>query len=132
MAYSSWFNALGSITRETATVTTVDLSTNQTSGVFSATNGKFNFSYQFYVVSGTPTGSFIVEVSNDPRCYDSKFVASARFETAQQVDFTAGVAPNGSAGCAVVVQNAWMFSRCRWVFSANTGTGWCLASGMTI
>ncbi len=132
MAYHSIFNALGGIDRGTGVVTTVSLAANQTSGPMNPTGEMFDFSYQFAIVTGTPNGSFIVDVSNDPRVFDPIFSTSAVWTPLPAVVFTSGL-NNAVANCSVVVQNGMRFSRCRWVsLDASAGTGWALGCGVSI
>lgn len=113
------------------TATGTSLGANVTGSVMAGTQDMQNISYQFWIDSGTPDGSFIVEVSNDPRCANPKSVTdgNVRFETCATVTFTAGLS-SGSAGCAVLVQNGWTYSRARWVRTGGTGTGFCMANGV--
>lgn len=98
----------------------------------SPTGEMFNFAYQFAIVSGTPNGSFFVDVSNDQRNLDPIFSANAVWTPVQEVIFTAGL-NNGLANCFVVVQNGARFSRCRWVsLDASAGTGWAVGGGMSV
>lgn len=140
MALASIFEALGTIGRTTGTVTALSLAVNQpVSGVstasttiFESTGDKFNFSYQFAIVTGTPNGSFFVDVSNDPRVRDPNYASSAVWTPLPAVVFTSGL-NNGNANCTVVVQNGARYSRCRWVsLDASAGTGWAMAYGVSL
>lgn len=131
MAYHSQFFALGSIDRATGVVTTVSLAANQTSGPMNPTGEMLDFSYQFAVVSGSPNGTFWIDVSNDPRVFDPIYSTNAVWTPVQSVVFAVGL-NNGNANCTVVVQNGVRFSRCRWVsLDASAGTGWALGCGVS-
>ncbi len=98
--------------------------------VMDAVGNAAMFSYQVGVVSGTPTGTFNVYVSDDPRAADPYQFANAIWTLVQSVAFTTGTAPGGSASAFINVQNGARFSYASWVNSAGSGT--ILGFGTTI
>lgn len=123
--YHGILQALGTVDRAQNIVTAQAVSSTTTykSPVMNATGGMADFSYQCGVVTGSPTGTFNVWVSNDPRAADSTLWTSAVWTLVQSVGFTAGVTTVGSqTSTFVVVQNGARFSYCDWTNSSNSGT----------
>lgn len=124
--------ALGTVDRSTNTVVAQSVSSTTTfkSTVMNATGGMANVSYQCGVVTGTPSGSFNVWVSDDPRAADVTLWTGAIWTLAQTVGFTAGVTTVGSnSSCFVVIQNGARFSYCDWTNTTGSGTILAFASG---
>jgi hypothetical protein len=96
------------------------------------TGNMLNFSYQCGVASGTPTGTFNVYVSNDPRAQDAAQNANSFWTLVQSVSFTAGVTTTGSQTSAmVVVQNGAKFSYCAWINSSGSGSVFAFGTGIS-
>lgn len=97
----------------------------------SYTNVARNLSVQIGILTGTPTGYFCVDVSNDPRANDPDYGANARWVEVQRVAYTAGVDASSLASSGVLVQNGWLFSRVRWVYtSGGASTGYAFICGV--
>src|SRR6185503_20168022 len=91
--------------------------------IMDATGNAPMFSYQLGVVSGTPSGTFNVYTSNDPRAAEPAQFNNVIWTLVQSVGFTSGVTTTGSqSNTAVVVQNGMRFSYASWVNSAGSGT----------
>lgn len=93
-----------------------------TQHVLDATGNAPMFSYQIGVVSGTPTGTFNVYTSNDPRATEPALFSSAIWTLVQTVSFTNGTTAAGNANASVVVQNGMRYSYASWVNTASSGT----------
>lgn len=83
-----------------------------------------------WVESGTPSGTFYVDVTNDMRARDATTASSAKWVTVQSVVYTAGVDPAGNSASQIVWINGSKFARIRWVNSSGTGTGGAMASAV--
>lgn len=135
MARTSTFGGLGTVGRVSGTdqldgtLTGASTAANLTSPVYYATSDVFNVSWQFGIVTGTPTGYFVVDVSNDPRAGDPVYGPNAQWTEVQRVAYTAGVDPSGLSSSGMLIQNGWRFSRIRWV-GASAGTCFAFASGV--
>lgn len=121
------FVAIGSIAAGVLTGTST--AANITSAPFAIANSFENFSAQVGILTGTPTGYFCVDVSNDPRANDPTYSASAKWVEVQRVAYTTGVDASGLASSGVLVQNGWLFARVRWV-GAVAGTAYAFMGGV--
>jgi hypothetical protein len=139
------FRALGSYTNDpgqpvantTGAMSTVDLSQTQTGVGFIPGSRCLNISAQFEITSGTPSGTFYIDSTNDPRMTDGTYFTNAVWEPAWAVAFTAGLSPAGpgggqTAGTFIVAQNAAFAFRCRWVPTngSQVGQGWATMFGV--
>lgn len=137
MAFTSTRVAIGTVGRVSGTnqldgtLTGTSTAANITSDAYHAGGEAFNLSYQFGILTGTPTGYFVVDVSNDPRANDPVWGASAVWTEVQRVAYTTGVDPSGLASSGIMIQNGWRFSRIRWV-GASAGTCFAFASGVSV
>lgn len=133
-AYHGTFQALGTYDRQlkVTTAQAVTGTVTYNSDVMAATGMMMNYSYQCGVQSGTPTGTFQVWASNDPRAQDAQTRSAAVWTLVQSVGFTSGVTTVGSqTSTMVVVQNAYRFTYCAWVNSAGSGTIFAFGSGVS-
>ncbi len=133
-AYHGIFQALGTYDRQTTTLAAQAVSSTTTfkSDVMAATGMMFNYSYQCGVETGTPSGTFNVWASNDPRAQDKNTRNSAQWTLVQSVGFTNGVTTVGSnANTMVIVQNGYKFTYCDWTNSAGSGTITAWGSGVS-
>ncbi len=133
-AYHGIFQALGTYDRQLKVLAAqaVTSTTTYNSDVMAQTGMMFNYSYQCGVESGTPTGTFQVWASNDPRAQDAATRTSAKWTLVQDVGFTSGVTTVGSqTSTMVVVQNAYKFTYCAWVNASGSGTVVAWASGVS-
>lgn len=132
--YHGIFQALGTYDRQLKVLAAqaVTGTTTYISDVMSMTGAMFNYSYQVGVETGTPSGTFQVWASNDPRCQDAQTRTAAKWTLVQDVGFTSGVTTVGSQTSAlVIVQNGYKFTYCAWVNSAGSGTVVAWGSGVS-
>lgn len=131
-SYHGIFQALGSIDRQLNIFTgqAVSSTTTFASTVMGAHGMMLNASYQCGVATGTPTGTFNVYVSNDPRAGDPNTTGVAFWTLAQSVGFTAGVTTVGSqTSTTIVIQNGTRYSYCAWINATGSGTVYAFGCG---
>lgn len=133
-AYHSTFQALGTYDRQLKVLAAqaVTSTTTYKSDVMAATGMMQNYSYQCGVATGTPSGTFSVWASNDPRAKDAQTRDSAVWTLVQAVGFTSGVTTVGSkTSTMIVVENGYLYSYCDWTNSAGSGTIVAWGSGVS-
>ena len=127
--YHTVFTAIGSYAAD-RTFTAQSLASNITSGAQGFIGNGPTCSATVWVESGTPSGTFFVDVTNDLRASDATTASSAKWVTVQSVVYTAGVDPAGNSASQIVWINGSRFFRLRWVQSGGTGTGGAVATAV--
>lgn len=127
--FHSVFPAIGSYAQD-GTFTAGSLSADVTSGAMQYVGNGPTCSATVWVESGTPSGTFYVDVTNDMRARDATTANSAKWVTVQSVVYTAGVDPAGNSASQIVWINGSRFARIRWVRSGGSGTGAAMASAV--
>lgn len=130
-AYHSIFQAIGSYDVQTRAFTAASLNANVTSSVNQSVGMEPTASATVWVESGTPSGTFHVDVTNDMRAMDSTLASTAKWVTVQSVVYTAGVDPAGNSASQITWINGSRYSRIRWVNSSGTGTGAAMMTGVS-
>ena len=131
MQYHSPWLALGSMEGTTRQLTPATLTTSQTAQANSAFASCLNASATFTIESGTPTGSYIVEQTNDIRAWDQQTAPSAFWNTIVSLPVTSGTFSGGGSSYLATWANGAKFTRIRWVATSGTGTGFVFVTGVT-
>lgn len=132
-AFHGTFQALGTYDRQQNNLTALAVTgTNTYKSTVMPSGMMLAYSYQVGVETGTPTGTFNVYGSNDPRCADNILQANAQWTLVQSVSFAAGTTGSPAQGNAlVVVSNAYKYTYVSWVNSAGSGTIVAWGSGVS-
>lgn len=130
--YHSVFQAIGSYAAQTSVFTGGDASASITSATTQVTGAMPTASATVWVESGTPSGTFSIDVTDDMRAApNSGQTSSAKWITLQSVVYTTGVDPNSNSSSQIVWINGSKFCRARWTFSAGTGTVGVMITGVS-
>ena len=127
--YHGVFQAIGTYAQD-GSFTAGSLNANVTSDTMSFVGNGPTCSATVWVESGTPSGTFFVDVTNDMRARDAKTASSAKWVTVQSVVYTTGVDPASNSSSQIVWINGSKYARIRWVQSGGTGTGGAVASAV--
>lgn len=130
-SYHSVFQAIGSYAPETRAFTAASLNGNVTSATMTTIGMVLYGSATVWVESGTPSGTFYIDVTDDLRAADPQTASSAKWVTVQSVVYTSGVDPNSNSASQIVWINGSRYCRARWVNSSGTGTGAVMITGVS-
>lgn len=130
-AYHSVFTALGTRDPNTRLFTAGNLAGNLTSTTTQTIGMCPMASVTCTVETGTPSGSFFVDVTDDPRAEDPNGgLGTPQWVTLQQITFTSGL-NNGNSAAHVTWANGAKYARVRWVQTGGTGTGFAFLTGVS-
>lgn len=130
--YHSVFQAIGSYADQTGVFTGGNAAASITSVATQVTGAMPTCSATVWVETGTPSGTFYIDVTDDMRAApNSGQTANAKWVTVQSVVYTTGVDPNSNGSSQIVWLNGSKFCRARWVFSAGTGTVGVMITGVS-
>lgn len=132
ISYPSIWIAVGTRNPDTRAFTATSLAANVTSDANPCIGKATMASATFMIESGTPTGTFYIDVTDDPRAADRNGAyGTPQWANVQSVTFTSGL--SNSASCAHVTwENGAAYARVRWVSSSGTGTGFAFVTGVSV
>jgi hypothetical protein len=130
-AYHSIWTAIGSRDTNTRLFTPGSLNANVTTAASMFVGMCPIASATFTIESGTPSGTFYVDVTDDARAEDPNGgFGTAQWTNVQSVTFTNGLSA-GASSAGVTWQNGTRFVRVRWVQTGGTGTGFAFLTGVS-
>lgn len=131
-SYHSIWTAVGTRDGTTRVFTAGSLNANVTSAANRFVGMCPIASATFTVETGTPSGTFYIDVTNDPRAEDPNGAwGTPQWTNVQSVVFTTGLS-GGASSATVTWENGSAFCRVRWVNSSGTGTGFAFVTGVSV
>ena len=127
--HAPWI-AIGSRDGTTRQLVPQDLSVSSSSPSNNVINGTLSSSVNFSIASGTPTGSFIVEITNDPRAADQSTQTQAAWVQDSTTAVTSGQFAGSVTTFMVAISKVAQNIRVRYVATSGTGTGYAFFTGV--